>query len=144
MVNNLYIEVDGQPVQAETLQEWAEFMENRQPTAVKVIHGFKVSTVFLGVDYEWREDRDPILYETMVFGDVLTGQNIRATSQEAALANHEKMVEAIERFVVDAKRVRTWRRFKRQYMRGGSTASGGRVMARIWRQWFSKELAAIA
>lgn len=130
MVNNLYIEVNGKPVMAETLHEWAEFMKTREPKARTEVFGFKVSTVFLGVDYDWNEENEPYLYETMVFGGVLSGRMVRATNQKTALANHDNVVKGIENFMTNIRRERTWRRYKRKYGLAGCAPQ------LAWRQMF--------
>ncbi len=56
----------------------------------------KVSTVFLGLDHNFG-DGPPILWETLVFGGPMNGQQTRcAGSREQAEAMHEKMVQLVK------------------------------------------------
>lgn len=62
-----------------------------------------VSTVFLGLDHGFRvgsaSDYRPVLWETMVFGGKDSDEYCqRYTSHEAALAGHQKTVQAVEHY----------------------------------------------
>lgn len=64
----------------------------------------RVSTVFLGLDHNfWRRPEDdplgykPILWETMVFGGSLDGEQRRYTSREEALKGHRALVKELSR-----------------------------------------------
>lgn len=50
-----------------------------------------VSTVFLGVNHRHFGEGPPILWETMVFGGLLDGEQRRYTSKEEALLGHQEM-----------------------------------------------------
>lgn len=50
----------------------------------------KISTVFLVLDHGLGQGI-PVLWETMVFGGALDGEQDRYTSRKAALAGHEAM-----------------------------------------------------
>jgi hypothetical protein len=65
---DMYKLVDKIPVPC-TVEEYGE--EHRKDRTVgKTIlpDGRKVSTVFLGLDHNWNDDGDPILFESMLFG----------------------------------------------------------------------------
>jgi hypothetical protein len=57
-----------------------------------------VSTVFLGLDHSFG-DGPPVLWETMVFGGVLDGEQRRYTSLEAALEGHQDICVEVARTI---------------------------------------------
>jgi hypothetical protein len=54
-----------------------------------------VSTVFLGVDYNFAGVGPPVLWETMVFQGLLDGYCRRYTSKEAAYEGHQAICQEI-------------------------------------------------
>lgn len=81
---------DGEPIPAFDVLTWARWFEkNDRRVARTEIGPYTVSTVFLGLDHNLR-DGPPILWETMVFGPKGDVYSDRYTSQDAALAGHEK------------------------------------------------------
>jgi hypothetical protein len=50
----------------------------------------KVSTVFLSLDHSWHGP-PPVLWETMVFGGLLDGEQERYTSYRDAVRGHRRM-----------------------------------------------------
>lgn len=57
-----------------TLMEWGMFLENEHDRKIvkqEMVNGFRVSTVFLGLDHNWNifneENHKPHIFETMVF-----------------------------------------------------------------------------
>jgi hypothetical protein len=61
------------------------------------IHGCRVSTVFLGLDHRWAKDEgDPLVFETMIFGGVNDQYQKRYTSYEAAEAGHAEACRLVE------------------------------------------------
>jgi hypothetical protein len=70
-------------------------------TAVDLVDGVRVSTVFLGMDHGFRwEAKDspnykPILWETMIFGGKYNDYQERYTSHEDALKGHQKAINLI-------------------------------------------------
>lgn len=59
------------------------------------IKGVRVSTVFLGLDHSFG-GRCPMLFETMVFGGQLNGEQERCSTYDEAEAMHSKWVEAVK------------------------------------------------
>lgn len=58
------------PSRHDSLMMWAKMFENGQKRRVaetRIGRAFWVSTVFFGLDHQWR-DGPPVLFETMVFG----------------------------------------------------------------------------
>ena len=88
-----YILVDGEPRPAE-LMEWARWFETADRTVARTERdGITVSTVFLGVDHNFSPAGPPVLWETMVVGGPLDGEEQRYRSAEAAKRGHEQMVK---------------------------------------------------
>lgn len=85
------------PVPADWRQ-WAEWLEanskRRRIVREKPTEGSEVSTCFLGVDYQFG-DGPPILFETMVFGGPLDGEQERYSTRAEALEGHGRMVERV-------------------------------------------------
>ena len=52
-----------------------------------------VSTVFLGLDHSFGESREPKLFETMIFGMDDDSYQVRSSTWELALEEHEKAVK---------------------------------------------------
>ncbi|MEA5097296.1 MAG: hypothetical protein VB032_02020 [Burkholderiaceae bacterium] len=67
--NRLYRLVDQVPVHC-SLAEFAEWMsdEANRIVAQNMVGELQVSTVFTGIDQNWNNGGDPLLFETMVFG----------------------------------------------------------------------------
>lgn len=62
-----YILKDKTPV-AVDLTTWAEWFESHNRSVIKTSKDdYIVSTVFLGLDHNFKDTGDPILFETMVF-----------------------------------------------------------------------------
>ena len=86
----------------ESLTIWANWMSNCENIIVKQeeIDGFKISTVFLGLDHNWYSSDRPLLFETMIFHS-----NFKSTDEEykercstwdEALIQHAQTVEFIK------------------------------------------------
>jgi len=89
--------LDGKtPVQEPDLMKWAAWYE----TAKRIVKRtekdeVKVSTIFLGLDYNFGGEGDPILFETMVFGEEHDGDMNRYSTWEKAEKGYEEMVEKV-------------------------------------------------
>jgi hypothetical protein len=94
---HLYYILDerGEPVAAGPMT-WARWYEtaDRRVAFDDLGERGQVSTVFLGVDHAFRDDR-PVLWESMVFGGPHDQQQFRYHSRAEALAGHAVLVEAI-------------------------------------------------
>lgn len=99
----LYIlDAQGNPQPCEDLIEWAtwfETAENRR-VASDDIGGYFISTIFLGLDYNFAPMHDPltyepILWETMVFKDKPVDSR-RYRSREEALRGHREFVTLLK------------------------------------------------
>ena len=60
-------------------------------------HRFKaeISTVYLGLDHNFEIDGPPLIYETMVFGGTLSGEQKRYPNRHAALAGHDQLAAEV-------------------------------------------------
>lgn len=97
MSDKYILDEKGNPVPEPDLLKWAKWFEtaNRR-VARDQIGDSKISTVFLGVDYNFTEGQ-PLLWETMVFGGPLDEEQERCSgSREQAQAMHARMVERIK------------------------------------------------
>jgi hypothetical protein len=92
---------EGNPVPEHDVLKWAEWLEahDRHLATTNFSWG-KVSTIFLGLDERFLsfclQDpllHEPVLWETMVFGGPLNGEQRRYTSKEEALEGHRHLVE---------------------------------------------------
>lgn len=84
-----------------SLREWAVFMETAdRRVALTSVLGFDVSTVFLGLDHNFRDEGQPVLWETMVFDQegARSEWSCRrcAGDRDQALAQHEEVVRSVE------------------------------------------------
>lgn len=72
---------------------WAKFMEDGSRRVVKQdrIGGVLVSTVFIGLNYAF-DDREPILFETMVFGGDHDEYQVRYSTYEEAECGHKQIL----------------------------------------------------
>ena len=75
--------------------EWARWFETADRTVAKTkIGASEVSTVFLGIDRSFGGSR-PMLFETMVFGGPLDGEQDRYSTWDEAEVGHKRFVERI-------------------------------------------------
>lgn len=97
MSDKYTLNASGKPVPEPDLITWARWFESADRTVGSdQIGESRVSTVFLGLDHNFGEG-PPVLWETMVFGGELEGeQNRCAGSREQAEAMHAKMVERVK------------------------------------------------
>jgi hypothetical protein len=92
-----YYARDGSPL---TLEEWMRLHGDLdyKRVALDTVGDVEVSTVWLGLNHEWDDARPPLYFETMLFGaldDEAKGRCWRWTTEEAALAGHERIVTAL-------------------------------------------------
>ena len=83
------------PVDRET---YLQTGEQDRTVAKSNVGDYWVSTVFLGLDHQWKDDGPPLLFETMVFGKGPFNERLeRCTTWEEAEVMHEKMCEEIRK-----------------------------------------------
>jgi hypothetical protein len=97
------LDANHNPVVCDDLFKWARWFETADR---RVAHDMdegegaeriRVSTVFLGLDHNFAEVGPPVLWETMVFGGTLDGEQARYASREAALRGHQDMCRRVTR-----------------------------------------------
>lgn len=90
----LYILTDsGQVEPTENFQLWQNQLEKTRRVAFDDVNGVEVSTVFLGLDASGRmDDRNPRVFETMLFGDVSVEHQMRYETLEQAKRGHYLIV----------------------------------------------------
>lgn len=107
----------GEPVAEPDIEAYCEwFGRTDRCVGRDVVHGFLVSTVFLGIDHDWTGRGPPVLWETMVFGpgdptvEGVEGFQVRCSgSREQALAQHDRVVLWVE---METKSLTTRARFR--------------------------------
>jgi len=92
-----YILKDREAVEEPDLMKWARFMEDRHANIVKreTVGPSKVSTIFLGLDYQFG-DGPPLIFETLVFDGKLDQQMMRYSTWEEAERGHARMVAQVK------------------------------------------------
>lgn len=94
-----YILLDGVPVPEPDIFAWGKWMEtfgNRR-VALWEYSGIQVSTVFLGIDHNFHNDGDPVLFETMVFGGGSDQAQARYTDLQSAIEGHNHIVQEVRK-----------------------------------------------
>ena len=81
--------LEGRTPKRVTYAEWVIFFERGNRTvALDMVGKVKVSTVFLGIDHNFRGEGPPLLFETMVFGGPLNETQERCSTWAEAEAQH--------------------------------------------------------
>ena len=93
-----YWKLDGKTiVPCSDIGEWADWLEKAERhVADDTINGVRVSTVFLGINHQFG-DGPPLLFETMVCGGDLDGEQERYATWDEAEAGHEAMCERVRK-----------------------------------------------
>ena len=92
--------LDGHnPVPCDDPVEWATWLQAADRTVAKTEtpDGTIVSTVFLGLDHRLIDNGKPLLFETLIFGGHLDGEQWRCSTWEEAEAQHESAVMAAQK-----------------------------------------------
>ena len=93
---NQYILKGKEAVACGDIKEWGEwFGKADRKVARETVDGVEVSTVFLGLDHSFG-DGPPLLFETMVFGGEMDGDQDRCTTWEQAEEMHRAMVARVK------------------------------------------------
>lgn len=89
--------LDGDEAIPATQIGWAEWMRDnpdRKRVARTRLGESEVSTVFLGLNHAWGSG-PPEIFETMVFGGVLSDECVRYSTMQEARVGHEQMCERV-------------------------------------------------
>ena len=93
------LDENDNPVATEDYLKWSEFfssINNRSFGYTQLEGNVTVSTIFMGIDYSFGlVEKNPILFETMVFGGPLNGKIKRYSSKDDAKKGHAAIVEEI-------------------------------------------------
>jgi len=108
-MNDKYIlDAAGEAQPCADLFAWARWMEanhRNRHVADTYFGAVRISTVFLGLDHSFREidvamglePGPPILWESMVFGGPLDGEQVRYATRAEADAGHTLLCQAVVR-----------------------------------------------
>lgn len=94
---------DGRPTPVEDALAWARWFERASEDGSRIVAQTKIgavliSTVFLGLDHQVRDDGPPMLYETMTFGGSRDQQTeFRYATREEAERGHAFAVSVARR-----------------------------------------------
>lgn len=100
--------IDKQPVlirsespnAVQEFSRWLEQSDKERLIDLTYVGRFIVSTVFLGIDHNFMNTRDPVLFETMVFDRDEGGDIARCCTYEEAQQQHKDMVAKVRRQVL--------------------------------------------
>ena len=94
-MNDNYI-LEGHEAKLVDMMTWARWFEDADADERRVAFyedgGIRVSTVFIGLNHEWRPDAPPQIFETMVFGGPLDDEQQRYATWEQAEDGHKALV----------------------------------------------------
>ena len=90
----LCYDFDGNPI---NYDRWVELFATaeRHVACTGVGPGVQVSTVWLGLDHSFRFDGPPLIFETLIFGGTLDGEQWWWPNRDAALAGHDQIVAEV-------------------------------------------------
>jgi hypothetical protein len=89
---------DGQPKPVSDVVEWGRWFEAaKRQVADTMVGCVRISTVFLGLDHSFSDDGPLIVFETMIFGGSLNGEQDRYASREQAIEGHAAAVQRVRR-----------------------------------------------
>ncbi len=92
-MNDKYKLEGHEVVPVDDLLEWGSWFETaNRHVGLDIFGDVRVSTVFLGLDHNFGNG-EPLLFETMVFGGPLDGEQERYCTWDEAEAGHKVMVE---------------------------------------------------
>lgn len=94
-VSHRFYILDGKTPVPATLIEWAKWLEEsgsaRCVRLTDIDEETHVSTVFLGLNYRYREG-PPLVFETLIFGGPKDGYGDRSSTWEEAEESHKRAV----------------------------------------------------
>lgn len=98
-MTDIYYDYDGNPTDHDTWSRLWDDTEARR-LALDTVGGYRVSTVWLGVDHSFGHHEQPVLWETMVFSKGPDPYDLnefmcRYDSRDEALAGHVEVVEMV-------------------------------------------------
>ena len=95
-MNKKYILKNKEAIAVDTAT-WARWFEKADlHVAEDEIGDVRISTVFLGLDYQ-RHNGPPLIFATFVFGGNFDGKRERYSTWKEAIIGHKKMVEILKK-----------------------------------------------
>jgi hypothetical protein len=94
--------LEGKKVKPASLEEWAQFLsqtEKRRLGHDRLTSKVLVSTVFLGLNHRFIDGGPPLVFETMIFGGPLDGEQYQYSEFDEAMQGHQKVVLRAERAI---------------------------------------------
>jgi hypothetical protein len=90
---------DGEPVAVDDVLVWGQWMQSAdRHVLAEHVGRVWVSTVFLGLDHNHGAAGLPVLWETMIFGGVFDGYQLRYRSRLDSLHGHLGAVLLLEQY----------------------------------------------
>jgi hypothetical protein len=89
-----YILKDKKPVQVERMQ-WVDSFDEDRHVRLSKFGKTLVSTVFLGLDHNYEDNGEPILFETMIFGGKHDQYQTRCSTWDEAIIQHEEACKLV-------------------------------------------------
>ena len=97
-MSGLYVLDGHMPVVEEDVLAWGRWFEtanDERRVDETSVGDVRISTVFLGADYNFTPGGLPLVFETMVFGGPHEGYTDRYTTWDEAEAGHARIVAAL-------------------------------------------------
>jgi hypothetical protein len=105
MAGGYFILKGGEPIAVDAMT-WGQWLEaataeyepghiDSRRVAAWERDGIAVSTVFLGLDHQWRPTGPPLIFETLVTGGPLDEEMDRYTTRTETLVGHERIVARV-------------------------------------------------
>jgi hypothetical protein len=94
-----YILTENGEIKPVDVMTWARWFESAERHVGNdfLPNGVHVSTVFLGIDHNFRQEGAPLLFETMIFGGQHDEYQERYATKDEAIAGHAKALELAKR-----------------------------------------------
>lgn len=97
MTDKYILDEEGNPIPCENLLEWGKWFQDADRKVERTqIGDVTVSTIFLGLDHSYSDEKKPILYETMVFGGRPDEYMRRYSTKVEAQKGHDEIVEKLK------------------------------------------------
>lgn len=104
-MSKFYILEGKTPVPVAGVKEWAENFEGNRTIARDTFGKVLVSTVFLGIDHNFYDYGEPLLFETMIFGGKHDEYQTRCSTWDEAIIQHEEACKLVSnKFVLWVRR----------------------------------------
>lgn len=86
----------GNPMDFEQWVGWTERRDmDYKRVAETTVGNTWISTVWIGLNYDWSRKGPPLIFETMIFGGPMNEETWRWSTEAEALAGHEEVVTMV-------------------------------------------------